>query len=145
MFLYPEELGSVVGNEGLGGEAHLLKLLRVRGGNLSTSNPGRGCLKVVESVLAGKRHDLACYTEAGETRLDAEHVASLLDRLDNGFNVKGLDGAQVDDLSLNAVLGLELFGGNEGLADAAGEGYDGKILAGALDLGLSELKILSVC
>jgi len=72
-------------------------------------------------------------------------VASLLDRLDNGFNVKGLDGAQVDDLSLNAVLGLELFGGNEGLADAAGEGYDGKILAGALDLGLSELKILSVC
>jgi hypothetical protein len=68
-------------------------------------------------------------------------VASLLDGLDDSLNVEGLDGAEVDDLSLNAVLGLELFGGDEGLADAAGEGDDGKVLAGALDLGLSELGI----
>jgi hypothetical protein len=137
--LYPEELSSVVGNQGVGREAHLLELLGVRGGNLSTSNPGGRGLEVVKGVLAGESHNLAGDAEAGETRLDAEHVASLLDRLDNGFYIERLDGAQVDDLGLNTVLGLELFGGNEGLADAAGEGNDGKVLAGALDLGLSEL------
>jgi hypothetical protein len=32
-----------------------------------------------------------------------------------------------------------LFGGDEGLADAAGEGYDGEVGAGALDFGFAEL------
>lgn len=72
-------------------------------------------------------------------------MAGLLDGLDNGFNIKRLDGAQVDDFGLNTVLGLELFGGDEGLADAAGEGDDGEVLAGALDLGLSELRVRLVC
>jgi hypothetical protein len=67
-------------------------------------------------------------------------VAGLLDGLDDSLDVEGLNGAQVDDLSLNTVLGLELFGGDEGLADTAGEGDDGEVLAGALDLGLSELE-----
>jgi hypothetical protein len=31
-------------------------------------------------------------------------VAGLLDRLDDGLDVEGLDGAQVDNLSLDAVL-----------------------------------------
>jgi hypothetical protein len=66
-------------------------------------------------------------------------VAGLLDRLYNRFDVKGLDGAEVDDLGLNAVFGLELFRGNEGLADAAGEGYDGEVFAWALNLGFAEL------
>jgi hypothetical protein len=66
-------------------------------------------------------------------------VAGLLDGLDDSLNVEGLDGAEVDDLSLNAVLGLELFSSDEGLTDAAGEGDDGEVLSGTLDLGLSEL------
>lgn len=143
--LYPQELGGIVGNQGLGGEAHLLKLLRVGSGDLGTSDPGRGSLKVVESVLAGERHDFTCDTEAGETRLDAKHVTSLLDRLDNGLDIKRLDGAQVDDLGLDTVLGLELFGGNQRLADAAREGYNGEVLAGALDLGLSKLGSRLAC
>jgi hypothetical protein len=32
-----------------------------------------------------------------------------------------------------------LFGSDERLADAAGEGYNGEIFAGALDFGFSEL------
>jgi hypothetical protein len=67
-------------------------------------------------------------------------VAGLLNGLDNSLDVEGLDGAQVDDFSLDTVLGLELFGGDKGLADAAGEGYDSEVLAGALDLGLAELE-----
>lgn len=66
-------------------------------------------------------------------------MASLLDRLDDSLNIKGLDGTEVDDLSLNAVLLLELLGGDQRLTDAAGEGDDGKVLSGTLDLGLAEL------
>jgi hypothetical protein len=66
-------------------------------------------------------------------------VAGLLDRLDNGLDVERLDGAQVDDFGLDAVLALQLLSGDERLADAAGEGDDGEVLAGALDLGLAEL------
>jgi hypothetical protein len=67
-------------------------------------------------------------------------VTGLLDGLDNSLDIEGLDGAQVDDFGLDTVLGLELFGGDEGLADAAGEGYDGEVLARALDLSLAELE-----
>jgi hypothetical protein len=66
-------------------------------------------------------------------------VSSLLDRLDDSLNIKGLDGTEVDDLGLNAVLLLELLGGDQRLTDAAGEGDDGKVLSGTLDLGLAEL------
>jgi len=139
--LYPEELSRVVDNQALTGEAHLLELLGIWCGHLGTSDTGRGRLQVVEGVLAGKRHNLRRDTEGWEARLYAEHVAGLLDGLDNGLDVEGLDGAQVDDFGFDAVLGLELFGGDEGLADAAGEGDDGEVLAGALDLGLSELGV----
>jgi hypothetical protein len=140
LHLYSQELSGVVGDQGLGGEGHLLELLGVWCGDLGTGDTGRGCLQVVESVFAGERHDLGRDTERGETRLYAEHVAGLLDGLDDSLDVEGLNGAQVDDLSLDTVLGLELFGGDEGLADTAGEGDDGEVLAGALDLGLSELE-----
>jgi hypothetical protein len=39
-----------------------------------------------------------------------------------------------------------LFGGDKGLANAAGQGYDGEVLAGALDLGFAELvRLLLAC
>ena len=66
-------------------------------------------------------------------------MAGLLDGLHDGLNIERLDGAEVDDFGFDAVFGLELFGGGKGLADAAGECYDGEVLAGALDLGFAEL------
>lgn len=67
-------------------------------------------------------------------------MAGLLDALDDGLDVEGLDGAQVDDFGLDAVLALQLLGGDERLADAAGQGDDGEVLSGTLDLGLAELE-----
>jgi hypothetical protein len=66
-------------------------------------------------------------------------VTGLLDRLDDGLNIKGLDGTEVDNLSLDTVLLLELLGGDQRLTDAAREGDDGKVLSGTLNLGLAEL------
>jgi hypothetical protein len=71
-------------------------------------------------------------------------VAGLLYGVDNCLDVERLDGAEVQDFGADAVFGLELFGGDEGLADAAGEGYDGEVGAGALDFGFAELVETSV-
>ena len=135
-----EQLSGVVDNSVLLGEGQLLELLGVRCRDLSAGDTGRGCLEVVEGVLAGEGHDLGGDAEAGEAGLDAQHVAGLLDRLDDGLDVERLDAAQVDDFGFDAVFALQLLRGDERLADAAREGDDGEVLAWALDLGFAELE-----
>ena len=71
-------------------------------------------------------------------------MAGLLDRLDDGLDVERLYRAQVDDFGLDAVLLLQLLGRDKGLADAAGEGDDGEVLARALDLCLAKLRFVSI-
>ena len=139
LHLQAEELGSVLLNEVLVGEGHLLELLGIRGGNLSAGDTDGRSVQVVEGVLGGQGDDLGGDTERGETGLDGHHGAGLLDGVDDGLEVERLDRAEVDDLSLNAVLLLESLSGDEGLANAAGEGDDGKVLSGALNLGLADL------
>ena len=139
LHLQAEELGGVLLNEVLVGEGHLLELLGVRSGDLSTGDTDGRSVQVVEGVFGGESNDLGSDTEGGEARLNGHHGTGLLDGVDDGLEVEGLDGTEVDDLSLNTVLLLKSLGGNEGLADAAGEGDDGKVLAGALDLGLADL------
>jgi hypothetical protein len=145
-YLHAEELGGVLLDEVLIGEGHLLETLGVRGGDLSTGDTDGRSVQVVEGVLGGQGDDLGGDTERGETGLDGHHGAGLLDGVDDGLEVEGLDGAEVDDLGLNAVLLLESLSGNEGLADAAGEGDDSEVLSGALDLGLADLEsVLALC
>ena len=138
-YLHAEELGGVLLDEVLVGEGHLLETLGVRSRDLSTSDTDGRSVQVVEGVLGGQGDDLGGDTERGETGLDGHHGTGLLDGVDDSLEVEGLDGAEVDDLSLNAVLLLESLSGDEGLANAAGEGDDGEILSGALDLGLADL------
>jgi hypothetical protein len=128
------------------GEGHLLEALGVGGGDLSTGDTDGRSVQVVEGVLGGQGDDLGGDTERGETGLDGHHCAGLLDGVDDGLEVEGLDGAEVDNLSLNAVLLLESLSGDERLADAAGEGDDGEVLSGALNLGLADLEsLLALC
>lgn len=134
----PEELGSLVLDEGLGGEGHLLELLGVGRRDLGAGDTLGGRVKVVEGVLHGECEDLGADAESRVSRLDDHQTVGLLDGLDNGLEVEGLDGAQVEDLGLDAVVLLEVLGGDEGLAHAARHGDDGQVLAGALDLGLAE-------
>jgi hypothetical protein len=137
--LYAHKLRGIRCDEILGREAHLLELLGVGRRHLSAGDTRGRRLEVVEAVLARERHDLGGDAEGRVSRLDDEQMPRLLDRLDDGFHVERLDAAQVDDFGLDAVLRLELLGGDEGLANAAGEGYDGEVLAGALDLGFADL------
>lgn len=133
-----EHLGGPVLNQLLGREAHLLELLGIGSGDLSTSDTLGRAVEVVKGVLHGQGENLGADTKGGEARLDRQEAARLLDRVDNGLDVEGLDGAQVNDLGLDAVVLLEVLGGNQGLADAAGEGDNGQVGAGALNLGLAK-------
>lgn len=137
--LHLEELGGVVLNQLLGREAHFLQLLCIRRRDLSASDTDWRRVQVVEGVLGGQGNELGSNAEGREAGLDSHHGAGLLDRVDDGLDVEGLDGAEVDDLGLDAVLLFQTLGGDERLTDAAGEGDDGEILARALDLGLTEL------
>lgn len=143
VFLDAEELGRVVGNQLLGGESHLLELLRVWRRDLSTSDTDWRSLQVIKGVFRSEGNDLCANSEAGEARLNGHHVAGLLDGLDNSLDIQRLDAAEVDDLSLDAVLALQDLGGLEGLADASREGDDGEILSWALNLRLAELFCVS--
>lgn len=66
-------------------------------------------------------------------------MTSLLDGLDDSLDIERLDGAEVDDLSLDTVLRLELLGSNKALADTAGKGDNSQVLSRTLNLGLAEL------
>lgn len=138
--LYAQQLRCIRCDQLFGREAHLLELLGVRGRDLRASDTGRGRLEVVEAVFARERHDLGGDAEGWVSGLDDEEVARLLNRLDDGLDVERLYRAQVDDFGFDAVLLLELLGGDEGLADAAGEGDHGEVLALTLDLGFAELE-----
>lgn len=135
--LQPQKLGGLADDGVLLGEGHVLEAKGVRSGDLSTGDTDSGGSQVVETVLHGQSKDLGGNTEHGVAGLDGHQAASLLERGNDGLNIEGLDGAQVDNLGLDAVLLLELGGGSQGLADAAGEGDDGQVLAGTLNLGLA--------
>lgn len=96
-----------------------------------------GSIKGVEHVLHAEGEDLAADAEHGVSGLDGDEVVGLLDGLDDGLDVEGLDGAEIDDLALDAVLLLEVLGRDQGLADAARERDDGDVLSNTLNLGLS--------
>jgi len=136
--LQAQKLGGLADNGVLLGEGHGLKASGVRSRNLSTGDTDSGGGQVVEAVLHGESQDLGRKTEHGVARFDDHDAAGLLEGGNDGLNIEGLNGAQVDNLSVDTVLLLELGGGGQGLADAARHGDDGKVLSGALDLGLAD-------
>lgn len=135
-----KKLGSIVRNELLSRESHLFQLLRIRGGHFGARDSYWWRIQVIKGVFCSERNNLCAYTKAWEARLDRHHVASLLDRVDNGLHVKRLDRSKVDDLCLYTVLALELFCGNQRLTDTSREGDDCEILARALNFGLAKLE-----
>ncbi|KAH6607090.1 hypothetical protein Trco_003403 [Trichoderma cornu-damae] len=114
------------------------RLLGVRSGHLSAGDSLGRAVKVVKGIFHGQGEDLGANAEGRVAGLDNQQAVGLLDGLDNGVEIQGLDGPQVDDLGLDAVVLLQALGGNEGLADAPRHGDDGEVLAGALNLGLAK-------
>ena len=138
--LQPQELGGLT-DDGVGlGEAHFLEAESVRGRNISASDTDGGGGQVVESIFHSHGKEFGTDTVHGETRFDSHQAAGLLDRLDDGLNIERLDGSQVDNFGVDAVLLLQLGGGIEGQSDAAREGDDGQVLTRTLNLGLSDRK-----
>lgn len=63
LHLQAEELGGVLLDEVLVGEGHLLELLGVRSGDLSTGDTDGRSVQVVEGVFGGESNDLGGDTE----------------------------------------------------------------------------------
>ena len=122
------------------GEAQILETKSIRSGDLGACHAdGRG-LEIVKAVFHGKGENLGRDTKHREAGFDGHEVTGLLEGLHDGLNVERLDGAEVDDFSLNPILALQFLGDGERLADAAGEGDDGQVFSGALNLGLANGK-----
>ena len=66
-------------------------------------------------------------------------MASLLDAAGDCLDVKWLDGSQVDDLSLDTVLLLQLLSGDDALSDRSGLRDKCDVLPYPLNLGLTDL------
>lgn len=111
----------------------------VRRRDFGPGDPHGRLVQVIKGVFHGQGQDLGRDAEAREARLDRDQAVRLLDGLDDGLDVHGLDGPQVDHLGLDAVLGLELLGRHERLPDRSGQGHDGDVLAYSFDLGLAKL------
>jgi hypothetical protein len=136
---YLKQLSSVLLNKRLTRESHLLQLLRIRCRDLRASDTNRWRVQVVKSVFSRQGNNLSADAERREARFHDHHGAGFLHGLDDGLDVHGLDGAEVDDFGFDAVFLLQVLGGYEGLADAAGEGDDCEVFSWALDLGFAEL------
>lgn len=121
------------------GESKVLKLLGVRSGHLGTGDSLDGGIKVVPSPrVVNDTTELGAHTKGGEAGLHGHQAVSLLDGVENGLRVKGLDGSQVDDLGVNVVVLLEQVGGVQSGLDVSRVADKGDVLTLSLNLGLAK-------
>ena len=63
----------------------------------------------VEELVADAGGDLGAVTPTEHVFVGHDHAAGLADRGGDGLPVVGIEGAQVEDLDIDAVLALGLF------------------------------------
>eukprot|EP00128_Syssomonas_multiformis_P014289 Colp12_sorted_trinity150504_noHs@3256 len=125
-------------NIGLRGESTVLKALSVRGGNISTGHTDHRGIKVVEGLrLHDASSDLSTNAALGPATLDGDNMVGLLNRVHDGLSVKRTERTEVDDLSVNTLLG-KLLGSPKSDTNHNGVSKDRNIRALALDLGLAD-------
>jgi len=122
------------------GEGQGLEVLGIGSGDISTSDTDNRGIQVVESLaLHDLGADLGSDSVLGPASLNSDQTVGLLDGLDDGVNVQGADGTQVDNLGLADTLLLEEISSLKGEADRARVSNDGDIGTLLLDLGLADL------
>lgn len=96
--------GNVGSSDALNGGIEVVK------GILKIENKGvRGRVSEVRSTLLDHGGDLSTDAILRETLFGSDEAASLLDRVNNGLAIEGANRAEVNDLSANSVLLLELL------------------------------------
>src|SRR5690625_6967907 len=85
-------------------------------------------IKIIERTLLHLEGDLRRHARVRVALIHNNEAVGLLDRLDDGIDVKRADRARVDDLSAVALL-LQLLGGLHSQPVALAVRHDGHVLA----------------
>ena len=135
----------LTGKDGLRGIDHLgdrrqrelFQVRRIRHRHVLAGHARDRRVEIVERLVHDARRDFGADARLLPAFLDHDAAAGLLHRGDHRLGVHRPQGAQVDHLGLDVLLG-ELFGGLERVAHADRPRHDGDVVARAHDLGLAD-------
>ena len=112
---------------------------RVGHGDLGTSDAAHGSVHVVKRLrLHHNASDFSSNAVLRPSFLNAHNSVSLLHRVDDRVAVKGLDGAEVNDLAADVVVACENLSSLNREADHFGVGDNSAVSASSLDLSLAD-------
>merc|ERR1719197_307405 len=111
-------------------------VLGVRHGNISARNTFQRSIKIIKSIrFHNGGGDFSTNVALREGFINSDDATSLLDGGKDGFSIKGAEGAEVDDFSIDTVGG-EFFSSSEGETNSLGEGDDTNVSTFTHNLGL---------
>ena len=90
---------------------------RVDGWSINSTDTLDGGIEVIEGVFLNESRDLSGDAAEGLRFVDETGFVGLFDGFDDGVLVKWADGAEIDDLGVDSVLGLENFSSFEAAED----------------------------
>ena len=102
-------------------------MARVRNGHLSRADPRDGGVQLVEGLISDPRVDLGGQANATPALVNHNRAMGSLHGVEHRRIIEGAQGAQVDDICLDA-FGGELLGGVEGGAERATVSDDGDVV-----------------
>merc|ERR1711971_4616 len=106
-------------------------------GSVGASDSHNWCIKIVEGWTLGYAGgDLSSHPVLRPASLNGDCMAGFLNRLIHCVHVQGADGAKVDHLNADALLGKQLSGIHS-KTNANAVSNQGDVSAGSLDLGLA--------
>ena len=95
-------------------------------------------VEVVEEFVRDTGGDFSTVAPAEHVFVGDEDTAGLADALGDGFPVVRREGAEVDELDVEAGLTMQFDGGLQRAGDDGAVGDDGEVFAGANDAGFAE-------
>src|SRR5882724_1936969 len=119
-------------------EHHIFQDVCRRQRHVRGRDPYRRTVEIVEGLVGDDRHDLRSPSAQTWILLHCEQPIGLRDRPEDRPRVQRNKRADVDNLAVNAVLGLELVGRLERPRYHQSERADGRVVARPHDLGRAE-------
>ena len=111
---------------------------RVDGWSINSTDTLDGGIEVIEGVFLNESRDLSGDAAEGLRFVDETGFVGLFDGFDDGVLVKWADGAEIDDLGVDSVLGLENFSSFEAAEDACAVSNEGDVSSFTFDVGFAE-------
>jgi len=116
----------------------VLDMLRVNRWCINGADAFDRGIEVVEGVFLDQGGDLGGNTAERLRFVDKNGTIGLFNGFDDSVLVQWADGAKVEDLGVDSVLGLENFGSFEAAEDAGAVSNEGDTVSFTFDVGFAE-------